>query len=130
MIGKAQRTEIFLSRLEAAVPCSSASEALELLAETLAAVEDEFTIIPNNPHLWESDGRLYPPREDSRREVEGHDDIVRYRSRKHSTLIASNGAIKIVKGFETCLDKPGSDGLTISEKMDVDTSRDLSKALR
>ena len=114
MVTKDERTALFLQRLANASHCSSSREALVLVSSTLEAIEDEFTSIPNNPSLWESDGRLYPPRADSRRVVAGRADIVRYRSRKHSTLIAENGAIKIIKGSVTCLDKPGSDGLTIT----------------
>ena len=117
MLSKEERTDIFLRRLANAKACSSASEALSLLSSTLNAVEDEFTSIPNNPHLWESDGRLYPPRDDSRRTVPDRDDIVRYRSRKHNTWIAENGAIKITKGDKICLDKPGADGLTLTSLM-------------
>jgi hypothetical protein len=117
MLSREERTKLFLQRLAAAEACASSAEALALLSTTLDAIEDEFTSIPNNPANWESDGRLYPPREDSRRTVPGRSDVVRYRSRKHNTLIAANGAIQIIRKSELCLDKPGADGLTITALM-------------
>lgn len=117
MVSQRERTNIFLKRLSAAPPSASEDEALAMLARILNGVEDEFTTIPNDPSQWKTDGRLYPPQIDNRFSVEGHDDIVRFRNRKHSTLVGANGAIKILKEGTTCLDKPGSDGRTITSLM-------------
>ncbi len=117
MVSQRERTDIFLERLAAAPACSTDAEALEALARILTGVEDEFTTIPNDPSQWKTDGRLYPPQTDNQFAVDGHDDIVRFRNRKHSTLIGANGAIKITKEGATCLDKPGSDGRTITSLM-------------
>jgi hypothetical protein len=117
MVSQRERTAIFLERLASAPASASEAEALTMLARTLAGVEDEFTTIPNDPSQWKTDGRLYPPQTDNRFAVQGHNDIVRFRNRKHSTLIGSNGAIKIMKEGVTCLDKPGADGWTITSLM-------------
>lgn len=78
-----------------ASPAGSESEALELIAVTLAAVEDEMTDVPADPSKWMSDGRMYPPQQDSRRDVPEYTWVTRYRSRGHNTFIAQNGAIEI-----------------------------------
>lgn len=92
---KDERFAVFLQRLEAVAPASSAQEAFELIGETLNEVEDELTDIPYQPGSHESDGRMYPPQEDSARDVPGRSDVVRYRSRGHSTYIRENGAFEI-----------------------------------
>jgi hypothetical protein len=53
------------------------------------------------------------------RRITDHPQVSRFRSRKHNTWIAENGAIKIaeVEGGKVCLDKPGADGMTISSLM-------------
>jgi hypothetical protein len=112
-----ERTEIFFRRLAASGPCASADEALGRIADVLNGIEDMFTSIPFNPAAWESDGRLYPPQEDQRRDVAGHPDIRRYRSRQHNSWIADNGAIRIDQGGTICLEKPGADGRTIAQLM-------------
>ena len=116
MVDKLARMKLIFERLEAAPPCSSADEALVQLASVMRSVEDEFTTIPNNPAQWKSDGRLYPPQEDARR-LTGNKKVVRYRNRKHDTWIGQNGAMKITGGDVTWLDKPGSDGKTITTLM-------------
>ena len=108
---KQKRLEILFKRLEVAPPTNSADEALELLAITLNAVEDEHSGIPHNPDAWKDDGRMYPPQEDNRRGVAGRPSLRRYRSAKHNTFIGLNGSIGIetVEG-KVLLDKPGADG--------------------
>jgi hypothetical protein len=117
MVDQRERTNIFLERLAASPACSSEGEALAMLTRILNGVEDEFTTIPNDPSQWKTDGRLYPPQSDNRFAVAGHDDIIRFRNRRHSTLIGANGAIKIIKDDVICLEKPGSDGRTITSLM-------------
>src|SRR4051812_33222003 len=116
---QAQRVAEFLKGLGEARPAASHDEAFDLVRDTLNAVEDQFSAVAFDPEKHLTDGRLYPPHEDSRRSVPGRDDVVRYRSRGHNTFIAANGAIrieKIGKGGEPsicCLDKPGADGKAV-----------------
>jgi hypothetical protein len=116
---QAQRVAEFLRRLGEARPAASHDEAFNLVRDTLNAVEDRFSGVAFDPDKHLTDGRLYPPQQDSRRSLPGRDDVVRYRSRGHNTLIAANGAIrieKIGKGGELsvcCLDKRGADGKTV-----------------
>jgi len=118
-VTQAERVAEFLKRLSEARPAGSHDEAFSLVRDTLNAVEDQFSGVAFDPDKHLTDGRLYPPQQDSRRSVPGRGDVVRYRSRGHNTLIASNGAIrieKIGKGGELsicCLDKPGADGRTV-----------------
>lgn len=117
MATKNERTQIFLDRLREAGPAETLDEACELIAATLNAVEDEFTDVAYDPGRWSSDGRLYPPQDDSRR-IETTDPlVVRFRNRSHLTFVGENGAILITKGSEPCLDKPGLDGITIGTLM-------------
>ena len=111
---KHERFREFLHRLSEAKVCSSGIEALDLLATTLSAVENEMSAIPFDPAMPRSDGRMYPPQEDNARQVVGRDDVTRYRSRNHNTYIADNGAIRIEEVKGPCvLNKPGSDGTEI-----------------
>jgi hypothetical protein len=90
---------------------TSAEAALELIALTLNAVEDDLTDIPADPDRWMTDGRMYPPQSDSRREVREHPNVVRYRSRAHNTFIGINGAIEIRDLMDGVLfRKAGADG--------------------
>jgi hypothetical protein len=113
-LSKEERLSIFLERLSAAPPAGSAEEALELLSTTLNEVEDELTDIPYMPENSQSDGRMYPPQEDNARDVPGHDDVVRYRSRAHNTFIRANGAIEIRDLTQNVIfTKSGSDGIGV-----------------
>jgi hypothetical protein len=94
-----------------APPATSAEEALDLIASTLTAVEDELTEIPADPTRWMTDGRMYPPQPDSRREVPDHLQVTRYRSRAHNTFVATNGSIEIRDLADHVLfRKAGADG--------------------
>jgi len=97
-----ERLASFFERLGAQPPAATHDEAFRLVADTLNAVEDEFSGAAYDPEKHLSDGRMYPPQEDSRRLVEGRKDVVRYRSRGHNTWISEtwiseNGAIRIEK---------------------------------
>lgn len=116
MKSRAERLQEFINRLEAAPPAASHDEAFQLLSEALNAVEDEHSGVPYDPTKYLSDGRLYPPQEDSRRSVPERPDLVRYRSAKHNTYIHTSGAIVIVSVPKPgilpvlILSKPGADG--------------------
>ena len=114
-----ERIALFFERLKAHPAAATHDEAFRAVADILNAVEDEFSGAPYDPEKHLSDGRMYPPQEDSRRQVAGRDDVVRYRSRGHNTWIANNGAMRIEKignkgqPAVLCLDKPGADGKTV-----------------
>ena len=104
------RFQIFVERLLTAPPASSADEAVLLLAQTLNAVEDEFSGVPNRPEHWRTDGRMYPPQTDSLVKNPDHPAVRKYRSKAHYTFIGSNGSIRIeTLDAEILLDKPGQD---------------------
>jgi GGDEF domain-containing protein len=92
-----ERLKEFFRRLAERLPAASRDDAFNLLTATLNEVEDELTRIVYNPESWAMDGRLYPPLPDSRRSVEGWQDITRWRSKGHNTFIRDNGAIEIVR---------------------------------
>jgi hypothetical protein len=116
ILAKNQRLELFCERLQKAQPFSSGEEAYLRLAAILVDVEDEFSGIPNNPATWQTDGRLYPPQQDTKRIHPNCPSIVRYRSVAHNTLIGENGSIRIetITG-QVVLNKCGADGLTVAD---------------
>jgi len=108
---KAERLLEVFRRLASAPPARSAAEAKALLDATLNAVEDDLTGIPFDPSAWQTDQRMYPPQEDSRRNVPGRPDVARYRSRSHNTYIGANGAIEVTTlTNEVLFRKAGADG--------------------
>lgn len=116
-VSKAKRLLEFFRRLNDAPAAHSAEEALDLIAATLNSTEDDFTDIPFDPEKWQSDGRMYPPQPDSRRQVPDWPSVTRYRSRNHNTFIAANGAIEIVEvNGPVILRKAGADGKHLWEK--------------
>jgi hypothetical protein len=95
VLSKEERLRLFFERLKAARPASTAEEALRLVAETLISVEDEFSGVPYRPDNWRSDGRMYPPREDSRVKYSERPSLLKYRNRGHYSFIGINGSIRI-----------------------------------
>ncbi|HEY3763132.1 MAG TPA: hypothetical protein VGN23_15410 [Verrucomicrobiae bacterium] len=111
MLSKAKRLQKFLKRLKAASPANSADAAFDLLAETLNAVEDESSGVPFRPEIWETDGRLYPPKEDSRVKCPERPSLRKYRNKGHYNYIGLNVSICIeTLDSKILLDKPGYDG--------------------
>lgn len=76
-----------------------------------ALLEDEFSGVPFRPENWRTDGRMYPPQEDSRMKCPEHPSLRKYRNKGHYNFIGSNGSIRIeTLNAEILLDKPGQDG--------------------
>jgi len=123
MLAIQKRLKIFLERMKVEPPGNSANKALALLSDVLNAVEDEFSGVPYNPRLPKTDGRMYPPLEDSVRRVPAHPSLKRYRHVNHNTFIGKNGSIRIetISG-KVLLDKAGADGRKTDE-LDVDPAR-------
>ena len=112
---RGERIREFFRRLAAAPPAADHDEAMRQVADILNEVEDEMTSIPYDPTFPLNDGRMYPPQPDSKRAVPGRTDVTRYRSKRHSTLIGENGAIRIIDhgSGDVVFVKPGADGDTI-----------------
>jgi hypothetical protein len=106
---KEERLAELYRRLGSAPAAASLNEARDLIARTLADVEDEMTEIPNCPENWESDGRMYPIQDDNWRKEEN--GVLRGRSRAHHTFVGPNGAVRITTlDGDTQFEKPGADG--------------------
>ena len=116
MTEKGQRLAEFFRRMNLAEPCDGHNSAFNLIGDILTRVENELTDIPNNPDVWKTDGRMYPPKPDSERKSP-FPGVRRFRSRKHYTDIGGNGAIRIstVEGKAVLIDKPGLDGKKVNE---------------
>jgi hypothetical protein len=111
MLPKKKRLKLFLKRLGAASPARSGEEALELLARTLNAVENEFSGTPYMPENWKTDGRMYPPQGDSLVRCPEGPSLQKYRSKGHYNYIGRNGSIRIeTLDAEILVDKRGADG--------------------
>ena len=89
------RFQAILRELRIAPCASSFNEAYTLLCAAINGVEDTLTTIPYDPGHWQTDGRIYPPQMDNMRDVPGHENVNRFRSRGHNTFIAQNGAVEI-----------------------------------
>lgn len=110
-----ERLEEFCRRLLDAPACSSMDEAFKLLADIMIAVEDEFSGIAFDPDYPRDDGRMYPPKEDAHRRVQGRPELQRFRSRQHNTYFSEGGAILIVDlRKHVILTKPDQNARSIS----------------
>ncbi len=115
MRSKSHRLQVFISRLKAAPPVSTKTEALALIATVLDEVEDELSGIVANPANWRSDGRMYPPQDDNARASVTPPGITVYRSRHHRTLLWESGGFAIVQvgTGDVVVVKPGTDGVHV-----------------
>ncbi len=110
-VSKRERLQEFYRRLAEAPHATTSDEALSQLTSILNGVEDELAGVPNQPREWRGDGRIYPPEPDSMRPVPTQPGVKRFRSLRHNTYIAANGAIEIVSLKGTVeFRKPGADG--------------------
>ena len=91
---KAQRLAEFLRRLSDSSRARSFDEARKQVEDILNAVEDELTDIPFSWAASQSDGRMYPPRDDNEM-ASGHAGFRRFRTKSHNILYGTNGAIRI-----------------------------------
>ncbi len=107
----ARLTEFFRRMLEASAAGNS-GEALGLITETLNAVEDEHSGVPNDPTGPRADERMFPPIERYHFAIEGRPDLDGYRQKGHDTIIAGNGAIliRVRNTMKTIFEKAGRDG--------------------
>jgi hypothetical protein len=111
VVTKAKRLKEFIKRLREEPPATAVETALALLSRTLNTVEDEMSEVPFRPERWQTDGRMYPPKEDSRVKCPEHPSLKKYRNKGHYDYFGSNGSIRIeTLGGEVLLDKPGQDG--------------------
>ena len=55
------RLEVYYHRMRIAAPVMNHDEAMQLMAETLNGVEDEFSGVAYNSSEPGNDGRIYPP---------------------------------------------------------------------
>lgn len=109
---RGERLKEFFRRLAAVPSASDHDGVMKQVVDILNQVEDEMTSIPYDPTYPRNDGRMYPPQPDSKKVVHGRKNVARYRSKGHSTLIGSNGAIQIIDhaSGDVVFNKPGADG--------------------
>lgn len=117
------RLEVYYHRMRMAPAVRSHSEAMQLMADVLNGVEEEFSGVPYDPLEPGNDGRMYPPDPRFLARRASPSGVRVYRQRGHVTYVAENGAIETrevqsdAEGiFEyTVLDKVGSDGRRVSD---------------
>jgi hypothetical protein len=117
------RLEVYYYRMKKAPPASDHEKAMQLMAETLNSVEDEFSGVPYDPAETGNDGRMYPPDPRFPARRASAPGVRVYRQRGHVTYVADNGAIetRVVQAEAhepveyTVLDKPGHDGRRVSD---------------
>jgi hypothetical protein len=94
-----ERLEEFYRRLAALPRPSTADEALEQICRTLDEVEDELSGIPRAnppPQRWATDGRMYPPQNDSI--IRHADGRISADTRRHRIEIGSDGCVTVFHG--------------------------------
>lgn len=117
---KQERLKEIFRRMDEAAPCSSLDTAYVLLCETMEAVEDEMSGLPNEPARWMELPRLFPPQADKALLLEEY-GVKRFDSLRHVTYIAENGAIEIRSlrvtdgRVKVHFSKKGMDGRFLSE---------------
>lgn len=123
LLPKWARLQVFYHRLRTAVAASTHEGSLQLIAEILHAVEDEFSGVLYDPAETGIDGRMYPPNSKFRRPNRDIPGVVCYRQFSHITFIGDNGAFEI-RVLETQdgrtveyteVDMPGSDGRRLED---------------
>ncbi|HBI42958.1 MAG TPA: hypothetical protein DDY78_08885 [Planctomycetales bacterium] len=93
---KQQRLEEYYNRLQGQQPSTTAEQALDRLEQTLIEVEDDHSGIPRSdppPPRNTTDGRLYPPLEDSI--IRNPDGSISATTKGHNIEISSGGSITI-----------------------------------
>src|SRR5437764_3144403 len=89
-----ERLAVFVRRLEAASPGSSAEEAMNLVCHLIEAVEDEFCSVPRqDPPPLGFTGRMYAPRPDRTRQLPG--GVLVAEARRHRIYCHRDGSIRI-----------------------------------
>jgi len=113
---RAERVAEFYRRIKAEPAPATRLARREQLARLLKEVEDEMSGIPYDPEERGDDGRMYPPRDDSERDVPNAPGVTRYRTKGHNVFIGDNGAVEvqIVGTGEQQLALPGADGKGIN----------------
>ena len=119
MLTRAERFDRFIQTLAESSVASSEPDALSLLSVVLNRSEDAHSGIAFDPSTRGTDGRLYPPQEDSRHSDSASPEVARYRTRAHNVLIGTNGSITIRNASPleapSLLRKPGSDGRFVED---------------
>jgi hypothetical protein len=120
---KRERLAEFILRMKAAPAVATMESAMSLLAETMKAVEDEFSGVTDDPNGPDADRRLFPPLDDKYHfSVDGRADLNGYLHVGHETIFGANGAILIRtrrtrRNLEAeivvLLNKAGIDGRTV-----------------
>jgi hypothetical protein len=113
---KKERFLLFIERLKTSSPANSFETGRCLVDDCLNFVEDLYSGMPYNPEQWLTDGRMYPPADDSERKSTS-EKVRRFRTRNHYLEIGDNGAIRILlaRSEEVIIDKAGANGATVSQ---------------
>ena len=116
MFSQAERVAEFYRRIQTEPAPATRFARRSQLARLLKEVEDDMSAIPYDPEERGDDGRMYPPRDDSERDVANSPRVKRYRTKGHNVFIGDNGAVEIliVGTGEQQFALPGSDGKGIN----------------